>query len=173
MSEYINANLSMDDFLTLFKKLYYFIKDKLDRTGYDKELSFDELVEIYSKDKHFLNQLDYIKTLLAEIDELMEDITFPHDEYINFLSIKDMIIYIADDVARFLKYSHFIITLLAAFNELMDSQKESDYDGIYEKFDIFLDNQEDIFYTEIFESSHEYDDLIDRVTNILGYACSY
>ena len=169
MSGYINANVNVnaDDFLSLFKKLYNFIKDKFHKKEPYEELSFEELVDMYSKDNDFLNKLDYIKTSLEEIDELMEDVNFTYDEYYNFLSIKDMITYIASDVGKFLKHSHFIITLLTAFNGLMDSQDESDYEAVYQKFDKWLYKEEDIFYTEIFESSHEYDELIDKVTNIL------
>ncbi len=170
MSGYINANVNVnaDDFLSLFRKLYNFIKDKFHKKEPDEELSFEELVEMYSKDNDFLNKLDYIKTSLEEIDELMEDVNFTYNEYYNFLSIKDMITYIASDVGKFIKHSQFIITLLTAFNGLMDSQDDSDYGAIYQKFDKGLYQKEDIFYTEIFESSHEYDDLIDKVTNILG-----
>lgn len=171
MSGYINANVNVnaDDFLSLFRKLYNFIKDKFHKKEPDEELSFEELVEMYSKDNDFLNKLDYIKTSLEEIDELMEDVNFTYNEYYNFLSIKDMITYIASDVGKFIKHSQFIITLLTAFNGLMDSQDDSDYGAIYQKFDKGLYQKEDIFYTEIFESSHEYDDLIDKVTNILGW----
>lgn len=171
MSGYINANVNVnaDDFLSLFRKLYNFIKDKFHKKEPDEELSFEELVEMYSKDNDFLNKLDYIKTSLEEIDELMEDVNFTYDEYYNFLSIKDMITYIASDVGKFIKHSQFIITLLTAFNGLMDSQDDSNYGAIYQKFDKWLYQKEDIFYTEIFESSHEYDELIDKVTNILWW----
>ena len=77
MSEYINStnNPNEEDFLIPFKKLYHFIKDKI----YPKpteELTLEELIEICSKDKNFLNKLKYIKTLLDDIDELMKDIDF-------------------------------------------------------------------------------------------------
>ena len=51
MSGYINStyNLNETDFLSLFKKLYYLIKDKVCPKPND-ELTFDELVEIYSND---------------------------------------------------------------------------------------------------------------------------
>lgn len=169
MSGYLNANVNVnaDDFLSLFRKLYNFIKDKFHKKEPDEELSFEELVEMYSKDNDFLNKLDYIKTSLEEIDELMEDVNFTCDEYYNFLSIKDMIIYIVSDTAKFFKHSHFIITLLMAFNGLMGRQDELDYESIYQEFDKWLYEKEDIFYTEIFEYTHEYDEFIDKVTNIL------
>ena len=168
MSGYINStnNLNESDLLSLFKKLYHLIKDKI----YPKpteELTLEELVEIYSNDKNFLNRLDHIKSLLDDIDELMEYIDFRYDEYYNFSSIKNMVTYIASDVEKYLKYSPFIITLLTDFNNLLDRQNDPDYNDIYKKFDIKLYKQEDIFYTEIFEYTHEHNDLIDKVTNIL------
>lgn len=169
MSGYINVNsdVNVENFLSLFRKLYNFIKEKFHKNEPSEELSFDELVEMYSNDKDFLSKLEYIKISLAEIDELMEDVNFAYDEYCNFLSIKDMIVYIVNDVAKFLKHSQFIITLLTAFNCLMDRQYDSDYENIYQKFDKWLYGQEDIFYLEIFDGTHEYDDLIVKVTNIL------
>ena len=169
MSGYINTNcdVNAENFLSLFRKLYNFIKDKIYKKVPDDELSFEKLVEMYSYDNTFLNKLEYIKTSLEEIEELMEDVNFTYDEYYNFLSIKDMVTYIACDVGRFLKHSHFIITLLRAFNNLMESQDNIDYETIYQKFDKCLYKKEDIFYTTIFKSNHEYDELIDKVTNIL------
>ena len=168
MSGYINNtnNLNETDFLSLFKKLYYLIKDQIYPKPND-ELSFEEVVEIYSNDKNFLKKLEYIKSLLDDIDELMEGIEIKYDEYYNFLSIKNMISYIAGDVRKYLKYSSFVLLLLKDFDNLLDCQNDQDYYNIYKKFDIELYKQEDIFYTEIFEYTHEYDDLIDKVTNIL------
>ena len=92
MSGYINStnNLNEADFLSLFKKLYHLIKDKIYPKP-NEELTLEELVEIYSNDKNFLNRLEYIKTLLDDIDESMEDIDFRYDEYYNFSSIKNMV----------------------------------------------------------------------------------
>ena len=66
MSGYINANsnLNADNFLSLFKKIYYFIKDIFTKNQNPKELSFDELVDVYSNDKEFLNYLKFIKNLV-------------------------------------------------------------------------------------------------------------
>ena len=80
MSGYVNnnADLNTDDFLSLFKRLYYLIKDKF--CQYTKEeLSFEELVVMYSNDKNFLANLNYIKSLLEDINEIMEDINFTYD----------------------------------------------------------------------------------------------
>lgn len=169
MSEYveINTNVNIDDFLSLFKKLYNLIKDKFSKDESEDTVSFEELVEIKSADTNFLNYLEYIKTSLSDIADLMEEINFINYEYENFISIKKMITYIVDDVNRYLKYDSFILTLLTAFNNLMDSYNAPNYENIYENFDIFLFEKENFFYTKIFEYTHEYDDLIDKVTNIL------
>ena len=170
MSGYINANseINAEDFLSLFRKLYDFITDKFSKKDSNKELSFKELVEIYSNDNEFLYNLNYIKTLLDDIAMSMRNLTFPHDEYYNFMSIKNMINYIADDVGRYIKYSAFVLAILRDFNNLVENHNSSDYDNIYEKFDIHLDRQEDYFYCEIFEGTQEYDELIVKVTNIFG-----
>ncbi len=170
MSININANedLELDDFLSLFKKLYYFIKNKLTKDESTNELSFDELVEMYSNDKDFLSKLKYIKVSLNDIVLSMRNLSFSYDEYYNFMSIKNMIDYIVDDVGRYIKYSFFVLDLLRDFNKLMENRNNSDYDAIYEEFDIRLDEQEDYFYSEIFIGTREYDDLIVKVTNILG-----
>lgn len=169
MSVYINANanVSVDDFLALFKNLYHYIKGNLIKKESCEELSFEELVEKYSNDKDFLDFLDYIKTSLNDIAKLMRNLSFPYGEYYNFMSINNMITYIANDVGKYLKYSSFVLTLLREFNDLLDNQNNSDYDALYEEFDIRLDGHEDYFYTQIFDGSNEYDELIVKVTNIL------
>ena len=169
MSGYINVNsdVNIENFLSLFRKLYDFIKNKFGNTESDNRMSFEELVEIYSNDNDFLNKLEYIKTSLYDIAVLMRHLTFCHGEYYNFMSIKNMIDYIVDDVGRYIKWSSFVVTLLTDFNNLIENQNASDYTIIYEKFDICLDEHEDYFYTEIFDETHEYDELVIKVTNIL------
>lgn len=49
-----------------------------------------------------------------------------------------------------------------------NSRLLDDYREEYEKFDIFLYEQEDYFCTEIFDHDSKYCDAIDKVTNILG-----
>lgn len=170
MSGFINANANVNagDFLSLFKKLYYFLENKLIKIESREELSFDELVDIYSNDKVFLSGLEYVKTSLNDIALSMRNLTFVYDEYYNFMSIKNMIDYIVDDAGRYIKNSSFVLTVFSDFNNLMENRNNSDYDALYEKFDIILDEQEDYFYTEIFDGTDEYDKLIVKVTNILG-----
>ena len=163
----VNGNNNiLDDFLDIFKEFYNSVKDKFTRND---EMSLDEFINKYSEDEKFLNDLESIKSSLNEISEMMEQINFDYDEYYNFASIKRMITYIVDNLEKYFYYSSFIVLLLENFNDLIDKERQfDDYKEEYEKFDTFLYEQEDFFYTEIFDSDSKYDDAVDKVTNILG-----
>ena len=163
----INGNNNViDDFLDIFKKFYHSVKDKFIKND---EMSLDEFINKYSEDKEFLNGLESIKSSLNEISEMMEQINFEFDEDYNFASIKRMITYIIDNLEKYFHYSSFIVLLLKNFNDLIVKERQlDDYKEEYEKFDTFLYEQEDFFYTEIFDSDSKYDNAIGEVTNILG-----
>ena len=163
----VNGNNNIiDDFLDIFKEFYNSVKDKFTRND---EMPLDEFINKYSDDKKFLNDLESIKSSLNEISEMMEQINFDYDEYYNFASIKRMITYIVDNLEKYFYYSSFIVLLLENFNDLIAKERLfDDYKEEYEKFDTFLYEKEDYFYTEIFDSDSKYDDAIDEVTNILG-----
>ena len=169
MSGYVTVNGNtnfIDDFLDIFKEFYNSVKDKFTRND---EMPLDEFINKYSKDKKFLNDLESIKSSLNEISEMMEQINFEYDEEYNFASIKRMITYIIDNLEKYFYYSSFIVLLLKNFNDLIVKERQlDDYKEEYEKFDTFLYEQEDFFYTEIFDSDSKYDNAIDEVTNILG-----
>ena len=169
MSGYVtvieNTNF-IDDFSDIFKEFYNYVKDKFTRND---EMPFDEFINKYSEDKKFLNDLESIKSSLNEISEMMEQINFDYDEYYNFASIKRMITYIVDNLEKYFHYSSFIVILLENFIDLIVKERQfDDYKEEYEKFDTFLYEKEDFFYTEIFDSDSKYDDTVDKVTNILG-----
>lgn len=163
----VNGNTNfIDDFLDIFKEFYNSVKDKFTRND---EMPLDEFINKYSDDKKFLNDLESIKSSLNEISEMMEQINFDYDEYYNFASIKRMITYIVDNLEKYFYYSSFIVILLENFNDLIVKERQfDDYKEEYEKFDTFLYEQEDFFYTEIFDSDSKYDNAVDNVTNILG-----
>lgn len=163
----VNGNSNfIDDFLDIFKEFYNSVKDKFTRND---EMPLDEFINKYSEDKKFLNDLESIKSSLNEISEMMEQINFDYDEYYNFASIKRMITYIVDNLEKYFYYSSFIVLLLENFNDLIAKERQfDDYKEEYEKFDTFLYEKEDFFYTEIFDSDSKYDDAVDEVTNILG-----
>lgn len=169
MSGYPTVNVNnnvIDDFLDIFKKFYNSVKSKLTKND---EMTLDEFLSKYSDDKEFLNYLDSVKLSLNEISDLMEQMEFKYDEYYNFISIKKMIIYIVNNLEKYFYYSSFILILLKNFNDLMIKEKQLEsYKEEYEKFDSFLYEKEDFFYTEIFDSDSKYNNAIDKVTNILG-----
>lgn len=163
----VNGNNNIiDDFLDIFKKFYNSVKDKFTRND---EMPLDEFINKYSEDKEFLDYLDFVKFSLNEISNVMEQINFDYDEYYNFASIKRMITYIVDNLEKYFYYSSFIVLLLENFNDLIVKERQfDDYKEEYEKFDTFLYEKEDYFYTEIFDSDSKYDNAINEVTNILG-----
>ena len=162
----VNGNNNIiDDFLDIFKKFYHSVKNKFTKND---GMSLDEFINKYSGDDEFLNDLESIKSSLNEISEMMEQINFDYDEYYNFASIKRMSTYIVDNLEKYFYYSSFIVLLLKNFNDLIVKERQlDDYREEYEKFDKFLYEQEDYFYTEIFDDDSKYDQAIDKVTNIL------
>lgn len=163
----VNGNNNIiDDFLDIFKKFYNSVKNRYTKND---EMSLDEFINKYSEDKEFLDYLEFVKYSLNEISNVMEQINFEYDEYYNFASIKRMITYIIDNPEKYFYYSSFIVLLLKNFNDLLVKERQLDsYKEEYEKFDIFLYEQEDYFYTEIFDSDSKYDNAVDKVTNVLG-----
>ena len=153
-------------FLEIFNKFYNSVKDKFTRND---EMPLDEFINKYSEDKEFLDYLDFVKFSLNEISNVMEQINFEYDEYYNFASIKRMITYIVDNPEKYFYHSSFIVLLLKSFNDLIIKERQLDsYKEEYEKFDMFLYEKENYFYTEIFDGDSKYDDAIDEVTNVLG-----
>ena len=163
----VNGNNNViDDLLDIFKKFYQSVKNRLTKND---EMSFEEFINIYSEDKEFLDYLDFVKFSLNEISNVMEQINFEYDEYYNFASIKRMITYIVDNPEKYFYHSSFIVLLLKSFNDLIIKERQLDsYKEEYEKFDMFLYEKENYFYTEIFDGDSKYDDAIDEVTNVLG-----
>lgn len=163
----VNGNNNIiDDFLDIFKKFYNSVKNRFTKND---EMSLEEFINVYSEDKEFLDYLDFVKVSLNEISNVMEQIDFEYDEYYNFASIRRMITYIVDYPEKYFYYSSFIVLLLKNFNDLIIKKRQLDnYNEEYEKFDIFLYEKENYFYTEIFDGDSKYDDAIDEVTNILG-----
>ncbi len=160
-----NNNDIFDDFLDIFKKFYNSVKNKF--TNFS-DMTLEDFIDKYSNDDEFLNHLKSIKNSLNEISNMMKQINFEYDEYYNFASIKKMIIYIVDNLEKYFYYSSFIMLLLEKFEDLIIKKKLlNDYNKEYENFDTFLYEQEDYFYTEIFDYNSKYEDILVKVTNIL------
>lgn len=161
----VNSNNIIDDFLYIFKKFYNSVKDKITKND---DMSLEDFINRYSEDKDFLNYLESVKLSLNEISDIMGQIHFDYDEYYNFASIKRMIAYIADNLEKYFHHSSFIMLLLKNFNNIIIKERQSEnYKEEYERFDIFL-HQEDYFYSEIFDYDSKYGDAVDEVTNLLG-----
>lgn len=96
---------------------------------------------------------------------------FDSEEYYNYISIYTMINYILTYKSdEYSKYQSWILTLLKSFNTLLYKHSElskEEYTAYYEDFDKWLYEQEDYFYCQVFERTEAYDELIDKVTNIL------
>ena len=163
-ASYVNNNI-IDDFLDIFKKFYNSFKHasaKLD------EMSFEEFISRYPMDIKFLNYLEYVKSSLNEISDIIEQITFRYDEYYNFSSIKRMITYIINDSEKYFHHHFFIMDLLRNFLDLIIKERQlEDYLEEYEKYDCLLYKQEDYFYTEIFDYESKYNHAIVKLTNVL------
>ena len=154
----------LDKLHSLHSNIYHSVKNKF---AINEGMSMKEFMDKYYDD--FLDYLNSIKISLNEISNIIEQIDFEYDEYYNFISIHKMISYIVGDIEKYFKYSSFILLILTEFKDLMDKKRiMRNYKKEYEKFDDFLYEQEDYFYTEIFDRDSKYDDVIDKVTNILG-----
>ena len=133
--------------------------------------SSEELVELFANDEDFCNDLKSMKTFMEEISLILEPLDIFLYEFYDFLSIRVMCNYIIDNLELYLQHSSFINSLLSSFFNLIHSKinkDKSQYTEVYDTFEKFLDEKEKIFYLEIYEGTHEYDDLIDEVTNMLG-----
>ena len=162
----IDINKIVSDLKELFDKLII----KLSSNNL-KDKSLEGLVELYSNDKDFCNDLEKMKYSFNEIASILESSDIFSEEYFDFLSIKNMCNYIINDVKLYILHSSFISSILFNFFKLIRSKiddKDSCYSDMYLTFEKFLDKQERTFYLKIYEGTHEYDDLIDEVTCILG-----
>lgn len=133
------------------------------------KMALYELVEFCSND-NISHDLNVIKNSMSEISDILESIESLSDEYYNFLAIRRMIEYIIDDSMLFHLHSGFIEMLFSDFSNLIHQKlnvNSNRYPEYYGKFLSNLENHKDFFYANIFEFSHEYDDLIVDVTRVL------
>lgn len=162
--------LDINSIVTDLKELLDKIIKKLSLND-EKNESIDDLVEIFSCDEDFCNDLSLMKNNLNEIVLILESSEVFSDEYVDFLSIKCMCDYIIEDIKLYILYSSFINSILFNFFKLIHSkihEDNSSYSNMYSNFERFLDEKERFFYLKIYDGSHEYDNLIDDVTRILG-----
>ena len=127
------------------------------------------MVDLYSHDDAFLNDLSYIRDSLSEIAYMLAPIESLENEFYNFLTIKRMIDYLLNDIKLFLIHLRFIEKLLFNFFNLIHQKllKNDEYENEYVSFLTFLNNQKDFFYTKVYIYSGEFEDTIIEINNIL------
>ena len=96
------------------------------------------------------------------------------EEYLACLSLQNMVEYVVGDIRRYILFSSFIKDLISSFYntlttkiDLMKKGRINDYNNVLSDYNLTLYNQEEFFYLNIYENSHEHDDLIKEITNIL------
>ena len=156
------------------KKLLDNFIEKFSNLNMKKHDSIEALAKKYSEDEEFLKKLDAINSLMRDISDKLEVLRCFEKEFNNFLSIQNMIGYITRDIKRYILYSTFVKELTSSFYELITAKialirrgEYEKYDEIYKSFDDNLFKHEEFFYLRIYEYTHQYDDLIREVNNIL------
>lgn len=134
-----------------------------------RELSINELVDLYSHDDAFLKDLEYIRKYLSEINNILLPIDELNKEYFCFFSIKLMIDYLINDFELFIVNLSFIENLLVNFFNLihLKSLNHHDYEKKYDEFFSYLEKQKEFFYTEIYDYDGKYQDVIIEINNLL------
>ena len=85
-----------------------------------------------------------------------------------------MVEYVVGDIRRYILFSSFIKDIISSFYnlinnkiDLMKKRRIDDYNKVLSDYNLTLYKQEEFFYLYIYENTHEHDDLIKEVTNIL------
>lgn len=170
---YSNEVLDINNIIHELNELLDNIYNRFFNYKSSKENSMDALVKKYSNDSQFLKSLVTIKNLSDKLADKLELLDSYKYEFYSFLSIKNMICYIIDDIECYLSYSSFASDLISLFNDLIDDKvkcmknNSGNYDEIFSHFKERLNEFEEFFYLNIYKCTYEYDDLIDEVTNIL------
>ena len=166
--------IDIDKVIEELKKLLDSFIEKFSNLTMKKQDSIEILVKKYAADEKFLKKLDCINDLMDDIADKLEVLDSFENEFHNFLSIQNMISYITGDVEKYIRYSTFVKELTSSFCELINTKIDliknnnyEDYNQIYKSFDDDLYAHEEFFYLKIYEPSHQYDDLIREVNNIL------
>ncbi len=175
---YVNVEnrklVNIGDRANSLKELLDFLFNKLKNNFSKKEEYLDELAKIYSNDCEFSQKIKVISNFMNQLSEELQKFKSFEMEFENFLSIQTMIDYIISKMELFVKYSDFANDLAGAFCNLINFKVKclqtndlKKYDGFYKLYDEELFKKEEFFYLNIYQNSHQYDELIDEVTNIL------
>lgn len=142
-----------------------------------KEVIFNLEMKKNKLDSSFYNEnIKIINKYMIDISEDLEKMECFDNEYYDFFDIRNMFNYIFSDVNLCKENISFFKETFRRFKDLIFNKieiesgrnLEVDYVEEYDLFKEFLNKQKSIFFTEIFKSSSEYDELIVEVTNILG-----
>ncbi|MEE0934736.1 MAG: hypothetical protein U0L42_03595 [Methanobrevibacter sp.] len=155
--------------LNNLNEIYRKIREIFSNVKPHDELPLNELVDLYSQDKTFLKDLEYIRKYLSEINNILVPIDELNKEYFCFFSIKLMIDYLINDFELFIVNLSFIENLLVNFFNLihLKSLNPQDYEKKYDEFFCYLEKQKEFFYTEIYDYDGKYQDVIIEINNLL------
>ena len=166
----IDVNCIVND----LKNLLGNIVNTFSNIHFKNEKAINNLVKNYSNDNEFLEKLNNIKMLTNEICDKLEALNFFKREFYAFLSIQNMVCYVVEDIMMFILHSSFIMELISSFYRLinikinlMKKDGLDKYEKSYKEFDDYLLEKEEFFYLKIYKCTHQFDDLIVEVTNIL------
>lgn len=151
-------------------EIYRRIREIFSNVKPHNELPINELVQLYSSDKDFLNDMNYIGESLSEIAKILVSIDILENEFILFLSIKRMIDYLLNDVELFIDYLFFIDELLMNFFNLIHHKIHNSYDDYKKEYDLFviyLNDKKEFFYTKIYQYSGKFEKTVIEINNLL------
>lgn len=166
---YVAMNKKETNFDNL-NEIYNRIREIFSNVKPQKEMSIEELIQLYSRDETFLKDLQYIDESLSEITNILAPIDILEKEFLNFLSIKRMIDYLLNDIKLFIVYLFFIDDLLMNFFNLIHQKlqkADKDYQKEYDLFVSYLNDKKEFFYTQIYEYSGEFEKTVIEINNLL------
>lgn len=156
---FMNSN-----YLDEIKAFFNILKSHFDKLfSYFKHIK-NNIQEIISE--MYKISIKEIKSELFFIASKLKESSYFNEEFLDFLRIKEMIEYIIDNGLN--KNFEFAESLLNKFSKLLYNKVNfNNYAEYYVGFSNELDSDEEFFYTEIYVPSHEYDETIVKITNIL------
>ncbi len=169
MYNYVNDNFLgnlPEEMIDVLLELYNTIKDKFKFINKNTNVvNIDESLE----------NVDLIMDSLNKLADMLEMNSLFEEEYYLSLSIINDIEYIALDKKDLSQQNLiFIANIVINFcnlirdkQDLLLSNNHIDYKKEYNEFIIFYNNQKEYFYNNIAQKNEDYDELIDKVTNIL------
>ena len=144
----VNQDKGISDIINNVYELINKIKNIFTRNN-DEIIVVNQMDILHKKTESIYQNLKDIFLILGDYQDFEE-------EFINCGDIKLMAEYIFSNDELILRHIDFINEIILKFCNILKYRletldcKDFDYDEKYESFDEFLDNQKDIFYTEIY-----------------------